>query len=185
MKLQKLTSRPNPLSNRAFRNIPILIFLAVWMLPVLHFGLLDRTPLWLPKFFSARTNISRLFPSEHTSIAVYEVQFQRLNSTAFEVLDDNTLSRMRPFGFRTRLQRAFSMANEPNRKAMALWLKDKLDGTAPRNPVTRIKYLFFPYSIQEGQSRYGPYSQPLSSRTNQDTITVLSQYDFANHSRTD
>lgn len=142
--------------------------------------MINAAPPWLPEFFAKRANISRLFAIEQKMLAVYEIQFLRGNSQTIEVLHEDHYFHMRPFGFRTRMQRALALASESQMNELIGWLKTRLEEQTMGAGVTEMKILVFPYETDERLFIKGRYRQPKSSQANENTVRILKKYDFKN-----
>jgi len=160
------------------RNLPIFGFLGLWIIPVLFCGFADQTFPLLPDILARRSNVSRLFAFGPSKVAVYEFQFRNSDSENFETLDERSFFVMQPFGYRTRMQRALSLANESRRRALADWLKGSLERQGHGQQIAEIRLLVFPYDIAASHPPDGHYHQQKSSEVDTTLVRILSEYDY-------
>ncbi len=158
------------------RNISIGAFIVIWLLPVLYCGLVNSPAPWLPAALQRRTNISRLFSSERPVWAVHAVEYCRASGREYEILNESEFFQMKPFGRRTRMQRAIGMADEKQREFLCRWLKDRLQ-VARGEPITSIRIVAFA-NTRGVEHIHGAYIQPSPADVAPDAVRIDAQHDF-------
>lgn len=160
------------------RNIFIGAFVVTWLLPVLYCGLVNSSAPWLPAILQRRTNISRLFSSERPVWAIHAVEYRRASGGTYEILDESEFFQMKPFGRRTRMQRAIGMADEKQRECLCRWLKERLQVTRGE-PVTSIRIVSF-LNTRGVEHIRGAYIQPSPADVAPGAVRIVAQHDFHN-----
>jgi hypothetical protein len=174
-------STPQQSSPKRLRyNIAIVSLLAGWAIPVLYFGLTDSTPPWIPKAIADRANVSRLFPREHGSFFVYELQAKSTSGGDFEPLHEHLFFQMRPFGYRTRLQRFLGRSTPQSRLSLANWLHDRAD--ARGISIAGLRIVRFVHLTPPSDQVSGRYRQPSSQSAPPGTTETIGEFSFdGNH----
>jgi len=182
MRLNHLNHAPSCLSGDARaipRNAPIFFFLFFWIVPVLYFGLFDASPPWLPAAVAQRANISRLFAKIPPNLAVYELQYRRQGAEIYEIFPEEEYFKMRPFGYRSRMQRGMALADRSRQEALIQWARGRLEQRLGRGSVAAMRILIIPYEIGPAHWPGGRYRQPSSLDVEPSKLTVLSEYKFS------
>lgn len=144
-----------------------------------YLGLTNANPFWVPEAIRQRANVSRLFYYETNALPVYEIWYQTRHADKPARLDEADFFRMRPFGYRTRLQRLLSKSDPPKREALAGWIQKKSSEKNPRDPVIQITIIRFPSLKPKSGELTGHYRQIRSEEVAQDSIETLGTYDYA------
>lgn len=158
------------------RNLLVLAFVALWLVPVLYYAATNSPAPWLPEFLQRRTNVSRLFSSEVPVWAIYAVQYRRSGNEAYQFLAEEDLFRMKPFGHRTRLQKVIAIANPREREELCQWLHNRLEAST-KEKITSLRISAYPSTTAPTISGIG-YRQPDPQSIDPKTFEILTQVDF-------
>lgn len=157
-------------------NAGIFLFFVVWIFPVLYYGVTDTRPPWLPEFVAQRANVSRLFPKEDRRVTIYEIRYRRHSQPEFSAYDESDGFPMRPFGFRSRMQRALRQASPARREALLEWVRERLNRKAPSDAVAEIRLLRFSIPTGNSSEISGGYVQATSSSADPENVQTLSAH---------
>jgi hypothetical protein len=152
----------------------ILLFLGSWILPVIYAGLFDRQAPWLPNWLGRWSNVSRLFSYESEAWAVYGVRV-RCEGEPPHYVDEKEFFHFRPFGYRSRFQRALDISTQADRETLAEFLRRKIEESRPGCRVRSIEFIEYPYSVGKA-SNSGRYHPPAISEVSD--LRVISVHEF-------
>lgn len=159
------------------KNLCVLAFLALWLVPVLYYAVVNSPAPWLPEVLQRRTNVSRLFSSEVPVWAVYAVQYRTSSNGPFRFAAEEDISRMRPFGRRTRLQKIIAISSPSEREELCRWLRERLESTY-KEKISDVRIIAYPNTAVPNRSVEG-YIQPDPQSIDPKTFEVLSQVNFS------
>jgi len=144
-----------PKSFLSLTNIALaIIFLLLWIAPIIFIGLTLKPILFLPPYFSYQSNISCLFESEALGWSNTYFQIQLKGQQQWLNVPEEDYTQLEPFGYRTRLGFILSINYnsdfkdlESRRDQLAVFIKRRYEEINPTDIVGAVRFLRIEYPL--------------------------------------
>jgi len=169
-----------------------LLFIILWLLPVMYTGLVNRDVLLLPRTLCYLHRISFLFTHGTPVWTNYYIQGLPEDSNAWVTLPESDYFRLQPFGYRTRLHAVLSaklqhyalgypqgQGQQQAREAeLARWISQRYNSTRQRSQgLEAVRFMFANSPLGDNASISGHWRKPALDSFQKRKIHVLSVHD--------
>lgn len=164
------------MKSNIIKQFPILIFLAIWILPVGYYGLTNTMPFWISGALAEKTNVSRLFAWERPQWSVYKIFIRDEGSTEFRSLDESRFFHQSPFGYETRFQRLMAFASPSQKMELSSWVYAQL--SREKTKIAALQFAYLDTAAPASANVAGHYAQPNSRLLPPSAFHIEAEYDF-------